>query len=94
LLQGHDLGVVSIFVDVGSFADDFRSAIREGADEDAAYLGVGRSEACGFGGKLERFPHESFVLGLFRVGLHHFQDNGFDESLVQVLQLRPCQSEP
>jgi hypothetical protein len=89
LLEGYDLGVVAVVVEVGAFADDFAVA-----DEDAAYLGVGRGEACGFGGMLERFPHESFVLGLFRVGLHHFQDNGFDESPVQVLQLRPCQSEP
>ena len=46
LEEGDDFGVVEVVVEVGAFADDGVVA-----DEDAAYLGVGRGQAGGWRGR-------------------------------------------
>ncbi len=62
LLEGYDLGVVAVVVEVGAFADDFGCSPLGVDGENAAYLGVGRGEADGLGGELEGSLHEDFVL--------------------------------
>jgi hypothetical protein len=57
LLEGGDLGVVAVVVEVSAFGDDFVVA-----DEDAADLRVGAGEGDGLAGEGEGSLHEVFVL--------------------------------
>ncbi len=57
LLEGGDLGVVAVVVEVSAFGEDFVVA-----DEDAADLRVGRGESHGFASEGEGSLHEGFVV--------------------------------
>lgn len=62
LLEGDDLGVVAVGVEVSAFADDFRFISICRAHQDAAYLGVWGGQAAGVAGEGESALHEVFVL--------------------------------
>ena len=64
LLECDDLGVVAVGVDVRAFSDDFSVA-----NEDAAYLRVGRGERGGRGSKREGPLHEANVVWHLRLVL-------------------------
>jgi len=65
LLEGGDLGVVALVVEVSAFADDLVFF-----DEDAAYLRIGRGEGDGFMGEGERPLHEGFVFFVVERSCH------------------------
>ena len=62
LLEGDDLGVVAVGVEVSAFADDLGFIAIGRAGQDAAYLRIGRGKTDGVAGEVESALHEGFVL--------------------------------
>jgi len=65
LLEGYDLRVVAVGVEVCAFADDFgMTAVGWCLGEDTAHLWIWRCQSYGLGCELEGSVHEAFVDGM------------------------------